>query len=51
MTPGDLWKCRRRCYPIANKRGAFLAHPLVRTAMRELAEPIRFRRLMDEGAS
>jgi DNA helicase HerA-like ATPase len=35
--------------PIANKLGAFLAHPLVRQAMCEPHEPIRFRRLMDEG--
>jgi type IV secretory pathway TraG/TraD family ATPase VirD4 len=35
--------------PIANKLGAFLAHPLVRKAMCEPEEPIRFRRLMDEG--
>ncbi len=35
--------------PIANKLGAFLAHPLVRQAMCEPVEPIRFRRLMDEG--
>lgn len=35
--------------PIANKLGAFLSHPVVRTAMCEPADPIRFRRLMDEG--
>jgi Helicase HerA, central domain len=35
--------------PIANKLGAFLSHPVVRTAMCEPAEPIRFRRLIDEG--
>ena len=35
--------------PIANKLGAFLAHPLVRKAMCEPEEPIRFRRVMDEG--
>ena len=35
--------------PIANKLGAFLAHPLVRQAVCEPAEPLRFRRLMDEG--
>lgn len=35
--------------PIANKLGAFLAHPLVRQAMCEPAKPIRFRRIMDDG--
>lgn len=35
--------------PIANKLGAFLAHPVVRQAVCEPQEPIRFRRLMDEG--
>jgi type IV secretory pathway TraG/TraD family ATPase VirD4 len=35
--------------PIANKLGAFLSHPVVRSAMCEPKEPIRFRRLMDEG--
>ncbi|MCA8926529.1 MAG: type IV secretory system conjugative DNA transfer family protein [Alphaproteobacteria bacterium] len=35
--------------PIANKLGAFLAHPLVRQAVCEPTEPIRFRRIMDEG--
>lgn len=35
--------------PIANKLGAFLAHPLVRTALCEPAEPLRFRKLMDTG--
>lgn len=35
--------------PIANKLGAFLAHPLVRRAVCEPAEPLRFRRIMDEG--
>lgn len=34
--------------PIANKLGAFLAHPLVRKAMCEPEQPIRFRRLMDD---
>ncbi|MEM9761633.1 MAG: DUF87 domain-containing protein [Pseudomonadota bacterium] len=34
--------------PIANKLGAFLAHPTVRTALCEPAEPLRFRRIMDE---
>lgn len=35
--------------PIANKLGAFLAHPLVRRAVCDPAEPPRFRRIMDEG--
>lgn len=35
--------------PIANKLGAFLSHPLVRRAVCEPAEPLRFRRVMDEG--
>ena len=35
--------------PIANKLGAFLAHPLVRRAVCEPAVPLRFRRIMDEG--
>ena len=35
--------------PIANKLGAFLAHPLVRKALCEPAEPLRFRKIMDEG--
>lgn len=35
--------------PIANKLGAFLAHPLVRNAMCTPHDPIRFRRLMDHG--
>lgn len=35
--------------PIANKLGAFLAHPLVRKALCEPEKPIRFRSLMDEG--
>ncbi len=35
--------------PIANKLGAFLAHPVVRKAVCEPAEPLRFRRIMDEG--
>lgn len=35
--------------PIANKIGAFLAHPLVRQAVCEPELPLRFRRLMDEG--
>jgi type IV secretory pathway TraG/TraD family ATPase VirD4 len=35
--------------PIANKLGAFLANPVVRRAVCEPAEPLRFRRIMDEG--
>ena len=35
--------------PIANKLGAFLAHPLVRRAVCEPAEPLRLRRIMDRG--
>ena len=35
--------------PIANKLGAFLAHPVVRKAVCEPETPLRFRRLMDEG--
>lgn len=35
--------------PIANKLGAFLAHPLVRRAVCEPAEPLRFRAIMDAG--
>ncbi len=34
---------------IATKLGAFLAHPLVRTALCEPKEPLRFRSLMDTG--
>lgn len=34
--------------PIANKLGAFLAHPVVRKAVCEPEEPLRFRRLMDD---
>ncbi|MEH6810836.1 MAG: hypothetical protein V7651_18455 [Hyphomonas oceanitis] len=37
--------------PIANKLGAFLAHPVIRTALCEPVEPIRFRRLMDNQGS
>ena len=33
--------------PIANKLGAFLAHPAVRTALCEPAEPLSFRSIMD----
>ncbi|MEQ8401107.1 MAG: type IV secretion system DNA-binding domain-containing protein [Roseitalea porphyridii] len=35
--------------PIANKLGAFLAHPVVKTAVCAPASPLRFRRIMDEG--
>lgn len=35
--------------PIANKLGAFLAHPLLRRALCAPAEPLRFRRIMDGG--
>lgn len=35
--------------PIANKLGAFLTHPLVRRAVCNPSEPLRFRRIMDEG--
>ena len=35
--------------PIANKLGAFLAHPAVRTALCEPAEPLSFRSVMDSG--
>lgn len=35
--------------PIANKLGAFLAHPVVRKAICAPEKPLRFRRLMDEG--
>jgi len=35
--------------PIANKLGAFLAHPVVRKAVCEPERPLRFRKLMDEG--
>jgi type IV secretory pathway TraG/TraD family ATPase VirD4 len=35
--------------PIANKLGAFLANPVVRRAVCEPDEPLRFRRIMDEG--
>ena len=35
--------------PIANKLGAFLAHPVVRTALCEPGEPLRFRSIMDGG--
>ena len=35
--------------PVANKLGAFLAHPTVRTALCEPKEPLRFRQIMDQG--
>jgi len=35
--------------PIANKLGAFLAHPVVRKAICEPNQPLRFRQIMDEG--
>lgn len=35
--------------PIANKLGAFLAHPAVRQAVCEPEQPIRLRQIMDEG--
>ncbi|GGD35231.1 type IV secretory system conjugative DNA transfer family protein [Sinisalibacter lacisalsi] len=35
--------------PIANKLGAFLANPVVRKSICEPEEPLRFRRIMDEG--
>jgi len=35
--------------PIANKLGAFLAHPAVRTALCEPRKRLRFRQLMDTG--
>lgn len=35
--------------PIANKLGAFLAHPVVRQAVCTPQEPLRFRHLMDTG--
>lgn len=34
--------------PIANKLGAFLAHPVIRQAICDPQEPLRFRKLMDE---
>ncbi len=37
--------------PIANKIGAFLAHPLVRKAVCEPETPLRFRQIMDTGQS
>ncbi len=35
--------------PIANKLGAFLAHPVVRKAVCTPDQPLRFRQIMDEG--
>ncbi|MDU8914196.1 type IV secretory system conjugative DNA transfer family protein [Aestuariicoccus sp. MJ-SS9] len=35
--------------PIANKLGAFLSHPVVRKAICDPAEPLRLRKLMDDG--
>jgi len=35
--------------PIANKIGAFLAHPLVRKVVCNPEEPLRFRQIMDNG--
>jgi type IV secretory pathway TraG/TraD family ATPase VirD4 len=35
--------------PIANKIGAFLANPVVRKALCEPKEPLRFRQIMDRG--
>lgn len=35
--------------PVANKLGAFLAHPTVRKALCEPREPLRFRSFMDTG--
>ncbi|MBK8458706.1 MAG: DUF87 domain-containing protein [Phyllobacteriaceae bacterium] len=35
--------------PIANKLGAFLAHPIVRNAFTTPTTPLRFRHIMDEG--
>ena len=35
--------------PIANKLGAFLAHPVIRRAMCEPEQPLRFRQIMDQG--
>lgn len=35
--------------PIANKLGAFLAHPVIRRAVCEPEYPLRFRQIMDQG--
>ncbi len=37
--------------PIANKLGAFLAHPVIRKAVCDPIDPLRFRKLMDDGKS
>ena len=37
--------------PIANKLGAFLAHPVVRRAICDPEVPLRFRRIMDDGGA
>ena len=37
--------------PIANKLGGFLAHPVIRKAVCDPEEPLRFRSIMDEGHS
>ena len=37
--------------PIANKIGAFLAHPLVRKSICDPQNPLRFRSMMDQGQS
>lgn len=37
--------------PIANKLGAFMAHPVIRRAVCAPKEPIRLRRLMDDGGT
>lgn len=37
--------------PIANKLGAVLAHPALRKALCNPDEPLRFRKLMDEGTA
>lgn len=36
--------------PIANKLGAFLSHPVIRTALCEPETPLRFRQIMDNGS-
>ncbi|MDA8747174.1 hypothetical protein N9M66_03080 [Litoreibacter sp.] len=35
--------------PIANKLGAFLAHPTIRAALCEPKQPLNFRQIMDNG--
>ena len=37
--------------PIANKLGAFLAHPVIRKAVCAPEKPLRFRQLMDNGTT